>query len=196
MQLQLPGLQQHKAIVELAHSRQSVQPEVHQIGQLAAEVIKLRQEAEAARLEALALDKELEISRLLGKLELEPSLESGLPQLVETLPEGSQHHGDHSHQRKQQQQHPNKPKQWQQRPSNPKQWQQRPRRPQRQQHPNRERQEDHQEANCRRGPQGGNHPQGRRQGPQEDRQEGHQVASHWQQRRNKQRKCPMRPMGQ
>ena len=41
-------------------------------------------EAEAARLEALAMDKELQISQLLGKLDLDPSGDPDLPQLVET----------------------------------------------------------------------------------------------------------------
>jgi hypothetical protein len=49
-----------------------------------AEVIKLHKEAEAARLEALAMDKELQISQLLGKLDLHPSGDPDLPQLVET----------------------------------------------------------------------------------------------------------------
>ena len=41
-------------------------------------------EAEAARLEALAMDKELQINQLLGKLDLNPSGDLDLPQLVET----------------------------------------------------------------------------------------------------------------
>jgi hypothetical protein len=68
MQLPSPGHPHNKAIQELLHSRQSVQQEELQIGQLAVEVIKLCKEAEAARLEVLALDKELQISLLLGRL--------------------------------------------------------------------------------------------------------------------------------
>jgi len=65
-----------------------VRPEEYQIGQLAAEVIKLRKEAEAARLEALALDKELQLSMLLDKLHLDPLVDPDLPLLVEVSQEG------------------------------------------------------------------------------------------------------------
>ena len=44
----------------------------------------MRKEVEAARLEALAMDKELQISQLLGKLDLHPLGDPDLPQLVET----------------------------------------------------------------------------------------------------------------
>ena len=70
--------------MELVRSRQLVRPEEYQIGQLAAEVIKLCKEVEPARMEALAMDKELQISQLLGKLDLHPSGDLDLPQLVET----------------------------------------------------------------------------------------------------------------
>jgi hypothetical protein len=64
-----------------------VQREEFQIGQLAAEVIKLHKEAEAARLEALALDKELQISLLLGRLDLGSLEGQDLPLLEETFQE-------------------------------------------------------------------------------------------------------------
>jgi hypothetical protein len=86
--------------VELVRSQQLVQPEEYQIGQLAAEVIKLRKQAEAARLEALAMDKELQISQLLGKLGLHPSGDLDLPQLGETSqghpnqPNNNHHHSN------------------------------------------------------------------------------------------------------
>ena len=54
--------------------------------------------AEAARLEALAMDKELQISQLLGKLDLDPSGGPDLPQLVETSqgrPNQPNHHHHH-----------------------------------------------------------------------------------------------------
>ena len=47
-------------------------------------VIKLHKEVEVARLEALAMDKELQISQLLGKLNLGPSGDPDPPQLAET----------------------------------------------------------------------------------------------------------------
>src|SRR6267142_670598 len=80
--------QQCKVLVELVHSRRLVRLEDYQIGQLAAEVIKLRKEAEAARLEALALDKELQLSMLLDKLQLDPLVDPDLPPLVEVSQEG------------------------------------------------------------------------------------------------------------
>jgi len=65
-----------------------VRPEDYHIGQLAAEVIKLRKEAEAARLEALALDKELQLNMLLDKLQLDPLVDPDPPPLVEISQEG------------------------------------------------------------------------------------------------------------
>ena len=43
----------------------------------------MRKEAEAARLEALALDKELQLNMLLDKLQLDPLVDPDLPPLVE-----------------------------------------------------------------------------------------------------------------
>src|SRR6266850_4006077 len=80
--------QQCKVLVELLRSRRLVWPEEYQIGQLAAEVIKLHKEAEAARLEALALDKELQLSILLDKLQFDPLVDLDLPLLVEVSQEG------------------------------------------------------------------------------------------------------------
>src|SRR6266850_6390419 len=80
--------QQCKVLAELLHSQRLVRPEDYQIGQLAAEVIKLRKEAEAARLEALALDKELQLSMLLDKLQLAPLVDPDPPLLVEISQEG------------------------------------------------------------------------------------------------------------
>src|SRR6267142_2381550 len=80
--------QQCKVLAELVRSRQLVQPEDYQIGQLAAEVIKLCKEAEVARLKALALDKELQLSMLLDKLHLDPLVDPDLPPLVEVSQEG------------------------------------------------------------------------------------------------------------
>ena len=82
MQLQWQELQQHKRILELALSWQSVKQEVCQIGQLAAEVNKLHQEAEAARLEALALDREPQLSWLLDRLRLDPSVTAHVLPLI------------------------------------------------------------------------------------------------------------------
>src|SRR6266850_5152371 len=80
--------QQCKVLAELLRSRRLVQPEDYQIGQLAVEVIKLCKEAEAARLEALALDKELQLSMLLDKLQLDPLVDPDPPPLVEISQEG------------------------------------------------------------------------------------------------------------
>src|SRR6266850_289142 len=80
--------QQCKVLAELLHSQRLVRPEDYQIGQLAAEVIKLRKEAEAARLEPLALDKELQLSMLLDKLQLDPLVDPDPPPLVEISQEG------------------------------------------------------------------------------------------------------------
>jgi hypothetical protein len=60
-------------MLELARSQRLAREVEAQIGLLAAQVIKLRKEAEASRLEALALDKELQISQLLSKLDLDYS---------------------------------------------------------------------------------------------------------------------------
>src|SRR6267142_1006185 len=81
--------QQYKVLAELVRSRQLVRPEEYQIGQLAAEVIKLHKEAEAARLEALALDKELQLSTLLDKLDSDPLGDPHPPPQVEVSQEGS-----------------------------------------------------------------------------------------------------------
>src|SRR6267142_6254388 len=80
--------QQYKVLAELVRSRQLVRPEEYQIGQLAAEVIKLHKEAEVARLEALALDKELQLSMLLDKLQLDPLVDLDPPPPVEISQEG------------------------------------------------------------------------------------------------------------
>src|SRR6266850_3349619 len=80
--------QQCKVLAELVRSRRLVQPEDYQIGQLAVEVIKLCKEAEAARLEALALDKELQLSMLLDKLQLDPLVDPNPPPPVEISQEG------------------------------------------------------------------------------------------------------------
>jgi len=98
MQLPSPGRPHNKAIQKLLHSQQSVQQEELQIGQLAAEVIKLHKEAEAARLEALALDKELQISLLLGRLDLGSLEGQDLPPLEEAfweaLNQPNRHHNN------------------------------------------------------------------------------------------------------
>jgi hypothetical protein len=184
LQLQEPQ-QQHKLLLKLIHSRQSVQQEERQIGQLAAEVIKLRKEAEVARLEALALDKELQINQLLDKLVLDRSEDQDPPPLVETSQEG------HNQSRRPNQQHHNQSKwprlhQWHHNQS---------KRPNNLRHPRRNLLL-HQEV-----PQGANHRRDRRQqGHQGDnhlhhRQEGRQPASHKQPHRNKLLRCPMEPMG-
>src|SRR6266850_6051177 len=80
--------QQYKVLAELVRSRQLVRPEEYQIGQLAAEVIKLHKEAEVARLEALALDKELQLSTLLDKLQLDPLVDPDPPPPVGVSQEG------------------------------------------------------------------------------------------------------------
>src|SRR5882672_764084 len=80
--------QQCKVLAELLRSRRLVRPEDYHIGQLAVEVIKLCKEAEAARLEALALDKELQLNILLNKLHLDPLVDPDLPPLVEVSQEG------------------------------------------------------------------------------------------------------------
>jgi hypothetical protein len=89
-----------------------VQQEELQIGQLAAEVIKLCKEAEVARLEVLALDKELQISLLLGRLDL-GSLEGQDPPLLEetfweALNQPNRHHFQHNNKPK----HHKLPQQW------------------------------------------------------------------------------------
>jgi hypothetical protein len=162
-----------------------VRQEERQIGQLAAEVTKLRKEGEVARLEALALDKEFQINQLLDKLVLDHSEDQDPPPLVETLQEGpnqsrqpNQHQQHHNQSKHQHQQHYNQSK----RPNNL-------RRPQRNLLL-------HQEV-----PQGANHQQDcRQQGHREDNhlhhhQEGRQAANHKQLRRNKLLRRPMGPMG-
>jgi hypothetical protein len=77
-----------------------VQQEELQIGQLAVEVIKLCKEVEAARLEVLALDKELQISLLLGRLDLGSTQGQDPPLLEETSQEAlnqpNHHHLQHN----------------------------------------------------------------------------------------------------
>ena len=148
-----------------------VRLEEYQIGQLAAEVIKLCKEAKAARLEALAMDKELQISQLLSKLDLHPSGDPDLPQLVETS-----------------QGHPNQPN------NNPRRSQPLKRHPQRghqaanpQQH-HRDNRQDHQVASH---PQVAHQVANHRQGHLLDRQEAHPT----QQCHNNQHRCPMVAMG-
>src|SRR3984893_10053164 len=188
MQLQLQEPQQHRVLLELIHSRQSVRQEERQIGQLAAEVIKLRKEAEVARLEALALDKELQINQLLDKLDLGHSEDLGLPPLVEVpqeapsqsrQPNQRQRHHSQSRQPNQRQRHHNQSRQ----PNQPK-------RPSNLRCPQRNLRQ-HQEV-----------PQGptRQQGHREDNhlphhQEGRQAVNHRQLRRNKPLRRPMGPMG-
>ena len=72
----------------------------------------MRKEAEAARLEALALDKELQINLLLGKLRLDPSEDPGLPPLVETFQEGPNRPNNNNHQRSNSNPKHKPPKQW------------------------------------------------------------------------------------
>src|ERR1700730_15314768 len=186
LQLQEPQ-QQHKLLLELIRSRQSVQQEERQIGQLVAEVIKLRKEAEVARLEVLALDKELQINQLLDKLVLDRSEDQDPPLLVETFQEGP----NQSRQPNQHQQHHNQSR--------------RPR--QHQQHHNQSKCPNnlrHPRRNLplpREVPQGANHRRDhRQQGHQEDNhlhhhQEGRQAANHKQLHRNKPLRRPMGPMG-
>jgi hypothetical protein len=89
-----------------------VQQEELQICQLAAEVIKLCKEAEAARLETLALDKELQISLLLGRLDLGSLEGQDLPLLEEAswevLDQPNSHHLQHNNKPK----HHELPQQW------------------------------------------------------------------------------------
>ena len=102
MQLPLQKPLQQQLLVELVHSQQLVRPEEYQIGRLAVEVIKLCKEAEVVKLEALAMDKELQISLLLDKLDLGPLGDLGLPQPVETSqgcpnrPNNSNQHNNNS----------------------------------------------------------------------------------------------------
>src|SRR6266850_8513521 len=166
--------QQCKVLAELLHSRRLVRLEDYQIGQLAAEVIKLRKEAaeviklrkeaEAARLEALALDKELQLSMLLDKLQLDPLVDLNPPPLVEISQEGRN-------------QSNNKYKG-----------------PKRRQLPRRHLQEDRRADNrC------SDHKDNQRDpwvdSHHRDRQEGHQEVHHKQQHRNKRHKRPMGQMG-
>jgi hypothetical protein len=89
-----------------------VQQEELQIGQLAAEVIKLRKEAEAARLEVLALDKELQISLLLGRLDLGSMEGQDPPLLEETFREALNQPNHHHLQRNNKPKHHRLPQQW------------------------------------------------------------------------------------
>ena len=127
----------------------------------------MRKEAEAARLEALALDKELQLSTLLDKLDLDPLVDPDPPLLVEVSLEG-----------------PNQSNRYKSKYKGPK----------RRQLPQRHLQEDHQVDNRRldrqdnqRDPRVANH--------RRDLQEGHQEARHKQQHRNKRHRCPMGQMG-
>src|ERR1700730_11952917 len=202
MQLQLQEPQQHRVLLELIHSRQSVRQEERQIGQLAAEVIKLRKEVEVARLEALALDKELQINQLLDKLDLGHSEDLGLPPLVEVpqeapsqfrQPNQRQRHHSQSKQPNQRQRHHNQSRQ----PNQPK----RPSNLRRPQHNLRRHQEVHQGANRQQDchqevPQGANRQQGHREDTHlPHHQEGRQAVNHRQLRRNKPLRRPMGPMG-
>jgi hypothetical protein len=89
-----------------------VQQEELQIGQLAVEVIKLCKEAEAARLEALALDKELQISLLLGRLYLGSSEGQDPPLLEEAFQEVLNQPNSHRHQHNNEPKHCRLPQQW------------------------------------------------------------------------------------
>jgi hypothetical protein len=89
-----------------------VQQEELQIGQLAVEVIKLHKEAEVARLEVPALDKELQISLLLGRLDL-GSLEGQDPPLLEeTFQEALNQPNNHHPQSNNKPKHHKLPQQW------------------------------------------------------------------------------------
>ena len=89
-----------------------MQQEELQIGQLAVEVIKLCKEAEAARLEALALDKELQISLLLGRLDLGSMEGQDPPLLEETFREALNQPNHHHLQRNNKPKHHRLPQQW------------------------------------------------------------------------------------
>jgi hypothetical protein len=89
-----------------------VQQEELQIGQLAAEVIKLHKEVEVARLEALALDKELQISLLLGRLNLGSLEGQDLPLLEEAFWEVLNQANSHHHQHNNKPKHHRLPQQW------------------------------------------------------------------------------------
>jgi hypothetical protein len=112
MQLPSPGHPHNKAIQELLHSRQLVQQEELQIGQLAVEVIKLHKEVEAARLEALAMDKEIQISLLLGRLDLGSLEGQDLPLLEETFREALNQPNRHHLQCNNKSKHHKLPQQW------------------------------------------------------------------------------------
>src|SRR6267142_1882643 len=165
--------QQCKVLAELLRSRRLVRPEDYHIGQLAVEVIKLCKEAEAARLEALALDKELQLSMLLDKLQLDPLVDLDPPPLVEISQEG---HNQSNNKYKG---------------------------PKRRQLPWRHLQEDHwvdnrrsdHRVDNRRSDHKDNQWDPRVASHRRDRQEGHQEAHHKQQHRNKQHRRPMGQMG-
>jgi hypothetical protein len=182
LQLQEPQ-QQHKVLLELIRSRQSVRQEERQIGQLAVEVIKLRKEAEVARLEALALDKEFQINQLLDKLDLGHLEDLGPPLLVKVpqeapsqsrQPNQHQQHHNQSRQPNQHQRHHNQSRQ-------PNQHQQHHNQPKR---PSNLRRPQHNLWRHQEVPQGANRQQDRRQqGHQEDNhlrhhQEGRQAVNH------------------
>ena len=119
------------------------------------EVIKLCKEAEAARLEALALDKELQISLLLGRLDLGSLEGQDLPPLEEAFWKVLNQPNSHNLQ------HNNKPKHH----KLPQQWY-------------KDLRKGHQQANHK------GHPKGRQRAHldhQVGRQQGHQGGNHWQQ---------------
>ena len=134
-------------------------------------------EAEAARLEALAMDKELQISQLLGKLGLHPLGDPDLPQLVETSqghpnqPNNNHHHSNNPRRSQPLKQRP----QWGHQAANP------------QQH-RRDNQQDHRVASR---PQVAHQVANHCQGHLLDRQEAHPR----QQRHNNRHRCPIVAMG-
>ena len=137
----------------------------------------MRKEAEAARLEALTMDKELQISQLLGKLDLHPLGDADLPQLEETS-----------------QGHPNQPNNHHHHSNNPRCSQPLKRRPQRshqaanpQQH-HRDNRQDHWVASR---PQVAHQVANHHQSHLLDRQEAHPR----QQRHNNRHRCPIVAMG-
>jgi hypothetical protein len=155
-----------------------VQREELQIGQLAAEVIKLCKEAEAARLEALALDKELQISLLLGRLDLGSMQGQDPPPLEETFLEVLNQPNCHHLQRNNKPKHHRLPQQWY------KDFRKGHQQVNHKGHPKGHQRAhlDHQ-GDCQQGHQGGNHwqcPRGR-QRVRLDRQEGHLQGNHRQQ---------------
>ena len=137
----------------------------------------MRKQAEAARLEALAMDKELQISQLLGKLGLHPSGDLDLPQLGETSqghpnqPNNNHHHSNNPRRSQPLKRHP----QWGHQVANP------------QQH-HRDNWQDHRVASHPQvAHQVANHRQGHLLGCQEARPR--------QQHHNNRHRCPMVAMG-